>query len=76
MNVFRLVLCLAGLVAYLIAKQTLPRAEANVQPTQVRDAMSTSASFPAGSCKSHPEHDSLSIGKAAPEATESNKATR
>ena len=28
MNVFRLVLCFAGLAAYLIAKQTLPYSEA------------------------------------------------
>ena len=78
MNVFRLVLCLAGFAAYLIAKQSLPRAEANVQPAQVHDAMGPSAPSPAGSCKlqENKERDTLCTGETAPVATESNKPTR
>lgn len=54
MNVFRLVLCLAGLTAYLIARQSLP--EATTPQTAPSGNASLPHPTPAAGCKHASEH--------------------
>lgn len=69
MNVFRLVLCLAGLAAYLVTKQPTPSSEANSLAPTVQGSANSNA-------KAHEGQGSCSKRARIADAGESADASR
>jgi hypothetical protein len=68
MNVFRLVLCLAGLAAYLITKQTLPSSQADILPTTIQGSKPSES-------KQHAEQNKCDEAVEAKESTRASRQT-